>query len=230
MDTHEQEAPMRAINAEAIQWRDAATGRDGSHLLVVMHGYASHEGDLISLAPSLPENVTIASLRAPITLRPDAPSLPGAYAWFPIGADNPDRTMIDRSVDAVLAWLDSLEAEHASVGLMGFSQGGVMSLQLARTEPSRFAYLVQLSGFLHPGEHSGDARLMERQPRIPAFQAWGTQDPIISPDATLRTREWMSTHTDHEPHEYEMPHAVVPEEVDDIAAFISRQLGKPQTD
>ncbi|MGO3846417.1 alpha/beta hydrolase [Agrococcus casei] len=223
------EQPVTEIDESAIRWRDAKDGREGSHLLVVMHGYASYEGDLIELAPGLPDNVTVASLRAPITLRPESPAQQGAYAWFAIGGESPDRSLIDLSVDAVIAWLDSLEAKHstefATIGLMGFSQGGVMTLQLARTQSDRFDYLVQLSGFAHAGEHSGDARLMERQPRIPAFQAWGDHDPVIAPNATMRTREWMATHTDHEEHEYSMPHAVVPQEVADISAFISRQIG-----
>ena len=218
------DSTVHPIDADAVRWRDAANGREGSHLLVVMHGYASHEGDLIELAPALPEEITVASLRAPITLREEAPAEPGAYAWFAIGGDNPDRTLIDRSVAGVIDWLDGLEHEFASVGLMGFSQGGVMTLQLARSQPERFAYLVQLSGFVHTGEHSGDAELAARDPRIPAFQAWGTHDPIISPDATMRTRQWMAAHTAHEPHSYSMPHAVTADEVADISAFLTKRI------
>lgn len=219
-----EEIAAHPIDPDAVRWRDAPGGREGSHLLVVMHGYASHEGDLIELAPGLPEDLTIASLRAPITLREDAPSLSGAYAWFAIGGDNPDRTLIDRSVAGVIEWLDGLEHDFASIGLMGFSQGGVMTLQLARTQPQRFAYLVQLSGFVHTGEHAGDAALAARTPRIPAFQAWGTHDPIISPEATMRTRQWMASHTAHEPHSYPMPHAVTAEEVADISAFVKARI------
>ena len=100
-----------------------------------------------------------------------------------------------------------------------------MTLQLARTQPERFAYLVQLSGFVHTGEHDGDVALAKRAPRIPAFQAWGTHDPIISAEATMRTRQWMAEHTEHEPHSYPMPHAVTPEEVADISEFLTKRLG-----
>lgn len=212
---------MVKIDSEVVRWRDAAGGREGSHLLVVMHGFGSNELDLFSLAPALPEHLTIASLRAPFVLQDGFAGMPGAYAWFDIGQDNYDRSKIDASVAAVVEWLDELEG-FAGIGLMGFSQGGVMSLQLARTQPDRFAYLVQLSGFVHPAPHDGDAALAERQPRIPAFQAWGTRDPIIPPRATELTRDWMAAHLETEAHGYDMEHAVVPQEIDDIVAFLQR--------
>lgn len=210
---------MVKINAGIVRWRDATGGREGSHLLVMMHGFGSNELDLFSLAPVLPERFTVASLRAPYTLQDGFAGMPGAYAWFDIDLDNFDRSKIDASVTAVLEWLDSLDG-FASIGLMGFSQGGVMALQLARTRPERFAYLVQLSGFVHPAPHDGDGALAAMEPRIPAFQALGTHDPLIPPRATELTREWMASHLDAESHSYNMGHAVVSQEIDDIVAFL----------
>lgn len=217
---------MVSIDTGAVQWRDAATGREGSHLLVVMHGFGSNELDLFSLAPALPDHLTIASLRAPFVLQDGFAGMPGAYAWFDLGQDNYDRSKIDASVAAVIEWLDALEG-FASVGLMGFSQGGVMSLQLARTQPERFGYLVQLSGFTHPAAHAGDDALASMEPRIPAFQAWGDRDGIIPPRATDLTREWMTAHLDLEAHGYDMEHAVIPEELSDLVAFLDRVAGRP---
>lgn len=211
---------MVEIEPGAVLWRDAETGREGSPLLVVMHGFGSNEADLFSLAPAIPGRFTVASLRAPFVLQDGLAGMPGAYAWFDIGQAE-DRSKIDASVAAVIAWLDDLEG-FSSIGLMGFSQGGVMSMQLARTQPERFAYLVQLSGFTHPAPHDGDSALETLEPRVPAFQAWGTHDPIIPQRATELTREWMAAHLDTEAHGYDMEHAVVPEEISDIVAFLER--------
>lgn len=213
---------MAAIDSSAVLWRDAAGGREGSHLLVVMHGFGSYEGDLFALSPSLPEHITVASLRAPITLRPASPQLQGSYAWAELVHDNPDPDLMNVPARAVLEWLDGIPEHFASVGLMGFSQGGAMTLQLARLQPERFAYLVQLSGFVHPAPLPGDEALRGRQPRIPAFQAWGTHDDIIGPERTDAARTWMTEHLAVEPHEYRMAHSVVPDEVADIAAFLER--------
>lgn len=216
---------MTKIDPDAVLWRDAASGREGSHLLVVMHGYGSYEGDLFGLAPALPEDITIASLRAPVTLRPHAPQLQGSYAWAQLASENPDPALMDAPAQAVIDWLDSLPESFASIGLMGFSQGGAMTLQLARMQPQRYAYLVQLSGFADPTPHPGDDALKAREPRIPAFQAWGTHDDIIGQERTDAAIAWMRDHLDTELHEYAMAHSVVPEEVADIAAFLQRVTG-----
>ncbi|GAA2176706.1 dienelactone hydrolase family protein [Agrococcus versicolor] len=209
---------MHPLDADAVLWRDGIDGRAGSDLLVVMHGIGSHEGDLFALAPFLPEHLTIAALRAPLRYGP-------GHAWYAAGSQmSTDATLIDASARGVLAWLDGLEDEFRSVSLLGFSQGGAMTLQLLRLAPERFAAVVQLSGFVFRGASEGDAALAAAEPRVPAFQAWGTQDDIIARDATSRTVAWMREHTDVEAHEYAMSHSIVQEELRDVAAFLERVL------
>lgn len=205
-----------AIDAEAVRWREAAGGREGSELLVVMHGLGSNEHDLLGLAPLLGDRATIASLRAPLPYG-------GGWAWFGAGGQaSTDQSLIDASARGVLDWLDTLGDTFSRVGLLGFSQGGAMSLQLLRLAPERFAYAVQLSGFVAAGGHEGDAVLAAAEPRIPAFQAIGTMDPVIEPAATARTTEWMARHLDVESHAYPMAHQVTQPEIDDVVAFLAR--------
>lgn len=223
--SREAAAPFR-FEPEAFRWRDAEGGRQGSHLLVAMHGYLSFEGDLISLAPDLPSNVTLVSVRAPIVMREPSRLLQGAYAWLQTGQQDTDPTLIDRSAAAVLEWLDSPEMQQdwASIGLLGFSQGAAMTLQLARHAPERFSYLLPLSGFVHAAPQPGDAALAAREPRIPALQAVGTRDDIIDPDATERTIAFTREHLNVEVHEYDMAHEVCEAERADIAAFVERHV------
>ena len=47
-----------------------------SWLLVLMHGVGSNEQDLFGLAPYVPENFHVLSLRAPYAMGPSA------YGWF----------------------------------------------------------------------------------------------------------------------------------------------------
>lgn len=212
------DARMHAIDADAVLWRDGVDGRAGSDLLVVMHGIGSHEGDLFALAPFLPDRLTIASLRAPLAHG-------DGYAWYAAGSQlSTDSTLIDASSRGVLAWLDALEDEFRSVSVLGFSQGGAMTLQLLRHAPDRFAAAVQLSGFVFAGRADGDAALAAADPRVPAFQAWGSGDDVIAREATARTVEWMRSHTDVEQHEYPMAHAIVEDELRDVVAFLDRVL------
>ncbi|MFC7432225.1 MULTISPECIES: alpha/beta hydrolase [unclassified Agrococcus] len=207
-----------AIDPDVVLWRDGLDGRAGSDLLVVMHGIGSHEGDLFALAPFLPERMTIAALRAPLQYGP-------GFAWYAAGSQmSTDSSLIDASCRGVLAWLDDLEDEFRSVSLLGFSQGGAMTLQLLRHAPERFAAVVQLSGFVFAGDAEGDAALAAADPRIPAFQAWGSADDLIAREATARTIAWMRDHTDVDAHEYAMGHSIVQDELRDVAGFLDRVL------
>ena len=140
---------MVSLDTSAVIWSAPERERADRPLLVLLHGYGSHEGDLFSLAPMLPLSPVIASLRAP--------HAQGAgYSWFPIeGASRIDDA--NESVDAVLSWLETLS--FTSVGLIGFSQGGAVALQLLRRAPGTFSYAAVLSGFALNDAQPGDASL-----------------------------------------------------------------------
>ncbi|WP_430591658.1 alpha/beta hydrolase [Humidisolicoccus flavus] len=206
---------IHAIDAAATLWHDAEGGREGSTLLIMLHGLGSHEGDLFSMGPELPRNLTIASLRAPLEYG-------DGWAWFASGSqDSTDQTLINASAAGVLEWLDSLPEKFERIGVLGFSQGGAMSLQLARLAPERFDFLVQLSGFVAAGEHEGDARLRAMSPQIPTFFGRGTLDTVIGPAAVARTVPWMHEHLDTHEHTYRIPHSINAHELGDIVVFLA---------
>ena len=118
--------------------RPAASQTDAPWLLVLLHGVGSNEADLFGLAPSVPANYHVLSLRAPITLGP------GAYAWFEFSVDAQGRRSIDsaqeRSSRAALAQTLQLACSQLSIAASrvvvgGFSQGGIMALSLLLTQP-----------------------------------------------------------------------------------------------
>ncbi|NQX11662.1 alpha/beta fold hydrolase [Microbacteriaceae bacterium VKM Ac-2855] len=182
-------------------------------LLVLLHGYGSHEGDLIGLAPYLPTTFAIASLPAPLSVGP------GQRAWFPIATPGrPDVASVDAAADAVLAWLDA-EHPNRTVALLGFSQGGAMVTQLFRRAPQRFAAGVVLAGFSVDTVLPGDAELAERRP--PMFYGRGSVDRVIAADATRRTVEWLPEHSTLTMRVYpDLAHAISADELDDVAAFL----------
>ncbi|TFD28235.1 alpha/beta hydrolase [Cryobacterium cryoconiti] len=210
------------IDPQAVLWSASAADRAGRPLLLILHGYGSHEGDLFSLAPHLPLHPVIAALRAPL------PAGPG-WAWFPIGAAGakvnpgaPSADALDAAATGVLAWLDSLPEQPSSVGLLGFSQGGAMALQLLRQAPDRFTFAVQLSGFVGRSAHPGDERLAER--RLPVFWGRGTADPVIPQDAVDRTQAWLPGHSTLTERIYEgMGHSISQIELAEIVTFLRAQ-------
>jgi phospholipase/carboxylesterase len=201
------------IDADAVLWSAPERERADRPLLVLLHGYASHEGDLFGLSPRLPLEPVIASVRAPLQAN-------GGYAWFPLDAsllNNPDIEQVDAAVNAILGWLDTVES--SSVSLLGFSQGGAMALQLLRLAPRRFEKAVVLSGFLAGGEREEDAQLETLRPRV--FWGRGTLDTVISPEAIARTEAWLPAHSDLTRRTYEdLAHAVSPAELGDVNAFL----------
>lgn len=210
------------IDADAVLWSASERDRAGKPLLVLLHGYGSHEGDLFGLSPYLPLNSAVASLRAPA---PEA----GGYAWFPRGsgdagspAGNPRGAIADAAASAVLAWLDTLPPAPA-IGLLGFSQGAAMALQLMRHAPTRFACAVQLSGFVVAGSLPGDETLAQLRP--PVFWGRGTEDAVIPDEAIARTEDWLPSHASLDTRIYEdLAHAVSQRELTDVAGFLSAHL------
>src|SRR5574344_157646 len=107
-------------------------------LLVLMHGVGSNEHDLFSLAPQIPEQFHVVSLRAPFRMGP------GAFAWFDFSIEPhgertinepqeaESRALLEQAVAQAAQQL-GIAADHVVVG--GFSQGGIMALSLLLSRP-----------------------------------------------------------------------------------------------
>ncbi len=202
------------IDPDAVLWSAPERERAGRPLLVLLHGYGSHEGDLFGLSPQLPLQPVIASVRAP--LRAGA-----GYAWFPFsGEEAPVPGIADDTARALLEWLDTTTS--TSIGLLGFSQGGAMALQLLRHAPTRFAYAVMLAGFAID-EGRVDADLAAASP--PVFWGRGTADHVIPVALIAHTQRWLPSHSTLTERIYEdLAHGVSAAELGDVSAFIRHQL------
>ena len=211
---------MHTIDQDAVLWSAPEKDREDRSLLVVLHGYGSNEADLFQLAPFLPLEPVIASLRAPLV----APFPIDGWSWYPIDEPGmPDEAGLHASTAAVLDWLDTLTYTPDSIGLLGFSQGGAMAIELMRAAPDRFAYAVNLSGYAAPGAREGDAALAER--RAPVFWGRGTHDDVIPSSAVAHSTEWLPEHTRLVGRVYEgLAHAISQQELADVRGFIERQL------
>ncbi|WP_308797188.1 alpha/beta hydrolase [Agromyces silvae] len=203
------------IDDDAVIWSAAPADREGRPLLVLLHGFNSHEGDLFGLSPYLPLRPVIASLRAPL-------SASAGYAWFPFMADGMQAALdaADASTTAVLDWLDRAAPAAPSVGVLGFSQGGAMTIELLRRDPARIAFAASLAGFVLPGERDGDAELARARP--PVFWGRGTDDAVIPAEAVARTQAWLPEHADVDARIYEgLGHSLSERELGDLVAWLT---------
>lgn len=203
-------------------WPDVASPA-GSPVVLLLHGLGSDEHDLPSLAPWLPAALAWASLRAPIDL--DF----GGATWFPFDLpvapgqqpSEPDQGAIDAATTAIWDWVAAQAPAHAPIVTLGFSQGGLMALQLLRTHPERIAATVVLSGLVAPAEQPADSALAESHP--PVFWGRGDRDTLIWPEAIERTAAWLPAHSTLTARVYAgLGHSVSEDEMGDVRAFLNR--------
>ena len=208
-----------AIDPEATLWNAEPDEREGRPLLVLMHGRRGDPADRLAMAPALPAEFVIVSVRAPIAEE-------GTWSWFdparnPSG--DPRAEDADRAADAVLRWLDALPFVPTLIGTLGFSQGGAMATHVLRRDPERIAFAVNLAGYVVRGEQRSDAALAETRP--PAFWGRGADDGLFTTELVERTAGWLERHTALESHVYDgLDHSVSPHEAADVAAFLRHRL------
>lgn len=218
-----------AVDDNSVRWslpRGRVAGELASRpLLLMLHGYGSHEMDLFGLVDFFPSDFVVASLRGLI------PAGAG-FAWFPLEWDAQSNELrrnvddVNESADALLAWLDELETEVGrlhGVTLLGFSQGGAMAIQLLRHAPDRFDAAVVLASFATPDSSSGasarDAALAEAN--VPVFWGRDPHDPVITEELIAYTRRWLPEHSNLDARLYSnVGHGISMEEIEDVRSFL----------
>ncbi|MFD5030816.1 alpha/beta hydrolase [Streptomyces sp. NPDC058405] len=199
-----------------VHWSRGEAGRDGTPLLVALHGRGADERSFSEITPYLPEETTIAFVRAPIAEG-------GGYAWFENrGIGRPVAASLAASSGQLFGWLDAVAARHSSVSLLGFSGGMAMAGGLLLAQPERFASAVLLSGTL-----PWDAGLPEEPGRLTGVRVlWGRDaaDTVIPADLVTRTGAWLREQSGAELAERTYPalgHAIGAGELDDIRVFLT---------
>lgn len=206
---------MPSLDDTAVLWSEPPGDKP---LIVLLHGYGSDERDLFSLRKKLPDAFTYASVRAPL----DPPFPMSGYSWYSIeGLESRDPAGVTAGAQALLEWLAPLGARR--VGLVGFSQGGAVSLQAMRLDPGRFDFVVNLSGYAAAGSAAGDEAL--KAAKVPVFWGRGTADQVIPLEAIEHTTAWLPDHSELVGRVYPgLAHAVSEQEVGDVARFLEKQL------
>ena len=205
---------MPSLDANAILWSEPLTT---GPLIVLLHGYGSDERDLFTLRDRLPDTFTYAAVRAPL----DPPFPMSGYSWYPIdGLQSRDPAGVTAGAEALLAWIGTLGDRR--VGLIGFSQGGAVSLQAMRLSPERFDFVVNLSGYAAGGSAPGDEAL--KTAKVPVFWGRGTADQVIPQEAVDHTTMWLPDHSELVGRIYPgLGHAVSAQELDDLVRFLEKQ-------
>jgi phospholipase/carboxylesterase len=157
-------------------------------VLVFLHGRGGVREDLAWIAKRVPQPWRTVLLQGPLQLG-------DRFEWFRVnndGQSGPHSEVVAPAGDRLLAWIEE-NAGGATVGAVGWSQGGATALQALRRAPGRLAFVVTLGGFTTVDSERGDADLAEHRP--PVFWGRGGRDEVIPEHDVARMREYLPGHT-----------------------------------
>lgn len=190
--------------------------------VVVMHGRGADERDLLPIAEHLPDALATVSLRAPERLM-------GGYTWYELDMSagglhesqpEPEgfRRSLDLATESITAAVDAYGLDADRLGLLGFSQGAIMSLSLLLEAPDRYAWAAALHGYL-AASHADLAP--DGLDGKPVFVAAGSADQLIPSSraeaAADRLRDLGCAVTFET---YPVGHGVGPDELADLVGFV----------
>lgn len=152
-------------------------------VVVFLHGYGADGADLLGLAEPLGAHLPDTLFVAPDAPEPCAGN-PFGRQWFPIPRldGSSEAAMAEgqrRSAADLNGFLDDLIAEEGlaptQIALVGFSQGTMMSLDVALRRPEPFACVVAFSGkLLRP-----ETLAAEITAKPPVLLIHGDADPMV---------------------------------------------------
>ena len=199
-------------------------------VVIWLHGLGADAHDFEPIVPLL-------NLDQPLKfVFPNAPVRPVTInagmemrAWYDIdpGAPLAGEADIRESAAAIEALIEA-EAEagvpREKIVLAGFSQGGVIALQVGLRAENRFAGIMALSTYVHDHEHLAE-EVSFASIDTPIFMAHGLADPMIPIARAVTSREALTAlNYQVEWHEYGMGHQVCPEEIEHIAAWLNHRF------
>ena len=197
-----------------------AVATDPMPLIFVLHGRGADARDLADLTPMIGDGYRFILPNAPEPFEP-APGFQFGYTWFDGWPAEPSSIRKSRSL--LMQFIDEILERYATppgkVILSGFSQGGLMSLDVGFRIREKLAGIVVMSGALYENDPP------PLSPGLPVLIVHGTQDDMIPALAARRTRRVLESHSiEPEYHEFPMGHFVTPESIAVVADFIRRRL------
>ncbi len=201
--------------------------------IIWLHGLGADGHDFEAIAPML--GVDSLGIRfifphanvQPVTINGGMP----CRSWYDIKGLDIDSRADSDGISESVSYVNQLINNELMDGVAankiivaGFSQGGVVGYHSALASEHKLAGLMALSTYL-PDAEALEQRLTVVNRDIPIFQGHGTQDPVVQPIlGEMANKQLNAWGYQPEWHQYPMPHAVIPEEINDIGNWIKKVL------
>ncbi|KAA8716102.1 alpha/beta hydrolase [Pseudomonas cannabina] len=194
-------------------------------LVIFIHGYGSNAADLFGLKDQLPAVYNYLSVQAPVELQPDS------YKWFTQKPGVPDYDGVTEDLKSsgkqltafITQATEKFHTQPSKVFLVGFSQGAMMSYEVALRQPTLVGGFAALSGRLLPVVKS-EVRPANELKVLKVFIGHGMQDRQVvyasgpQAEATLKSLGLMPQF-----HGYEgLGHNISEAEVLDLANWLQQ--------
>jgi len=200
--------------------------------IIWLHGLGADGSDFAPLVPQLglPDSFGIRFIF------PNAPSIPVSInngfvmpAWYDIKEVDIDRHVdeeqLKQSAAGVHALIDrEIErgVDSSRIIVAGFSQGGAVSYEAGLTYPKPLAGIMALSTYFATAT---SIKVNPIQNSIPILICHGSMDPVVSEALGLKSAATLKNlGLVPEYNSYPMEHSLCPQQIVDIAAWMSRTL------
>ena len=213
----EMESPNGAVVNASIIW---------------LHGLGADGSDFAPLVPQLglPDSFGIRFIF------PNAPSIPVSInngfvmpAWYDIKEVDIDRHVDEEQLKQSAAGVHALinreierGVDSSRIIVAGFSQGGAVSYEAGLTYPKPLAGIMALSTYFATAT---SIKVNPIQNSMPILICHGSMDPVVSEALGLKSAATLKNlGLVPEYNSYPMEHSLCPQQIADIAAWMSRIL------
>jgi phospholipase/carboxylesterase len=196
--------------------------------VLALHGWGASAHDLIGLAPILHGGGALV-LCPPGPVAFEIGQGMVGFGWFPLGqASGFDPREFERGAQALRHFLEEAmeryPVDRRKIVPLGFSQGGVLALDLVLRDPERFAGLMALSSWL-PEPLDAAIPRHDAHENLPALLVHGSEDPMIPVARAHESRERLVKRgLALSYREYEMGHEIRPEALRDMIAWLEDKV------
>jgi phospholipase/carboxylesterase len=214
---------------------DVATAESPRYSVIWLHGLGADGSDFEAIVPDL----GLADSPGVRFVFPNAPAIPvtcnGGYvmpAWYDIiSLDSTSRVVDEAGITNTRQAIRRLIARENQRGvpcsrifLAGFSQGGAIAYTTALTHPEALAGVIALSTYI-PAPQLVESEAADANKALPVFAAHGTEDDVVSLELGLLARDFLTSRGYAvEWREYEMPHSLCFEEIEDIGRWLRERM------
>jgi phospholipase/carboxylesterase len=216
----------------SLKYISRPSNKENAPLLLLLHGYGSNEEDLFSFAPQLDAGIHIISARAPFDMEPS-----GA-AWYAINytADMNKFSDLDQARESMILvrkFITELKEKYgvddSNVNILGFSQGAILSLALALSDPGLFKNVVAMSGYLNKDLVEQfdvvETRFHESEHSSSFFISHGTMDQVVPFAWGMQTQPILEKlNVDYVFKQYPIGHGVSPDNFYEMKNWLESRL------